>query len=99
MAMNELATMRNNNVDLRILLVRNRFLGLVREYQYYNYDSHYEGVKLSDWPDYSKIAEAYGLKYCECASNEELDEKLDAFLATKGACLMVCDVDGTDIVK
>lgn len=99
MAMNELATMRNNNVDLRILLVRNRFLGLVREYQHYNYDSHYEGVKLSDWPDYSKIAEAYGLKYCECASNDELDEKLDWFLEGEGARLLVCDVDSDNNVK
>ena len=99
MAMNELATMRNNNVDLRILLVRNRYLGLVREYQHKNYDSHYEGVKLSDWPDYGKIAEAYGLMYCECASNEELDDKLDWFLEGTGARILVCDVDSENNVK
>jgi acetolactate synthase-1/2/3 large subunit len=99
MAMNELATMRNNNVDLRILLVRNRYLGLVREYQHRNYDSHYEGVKLSDWPDYGKIAEAYGLEYCECESNDELDSRLDWFLGEGGARLMVCDVDSENNVK
>ena len=99
MAMNELATMRNNNVDLRILLVRNSFLGLVREYQHYNYDSHYEGVKLSDWPDYGKIAEAYGLTHSECSSNEELDEKLDWFLEGEGARILVCNVDSENNVK
>lgn len=99
MAMNELSTMRNNNVDLRILLVRNRYLGLVREYQHKNYDSHYEGVKLSDWPDYGKIAEAYGLTYNECASNDELDEKLDWFLEDEGARILVCDVDSENNVK
>ena len=99
MAMNELSTMRNNNVDLRILLVRNRYLGLVREYQHKNYDSHYEGVKLSDWPDYGKIAEAYGLTYNECASNDERDEKLDWFLEGEGARILVCDVDSENNVK
>lgn len=99
MSMNELSTMRNNGVDLRILLVRNRYLGLVREYQYKNYDSHYEGVKLSDWPDYGKIAEAYGLPYAECSSNDELDEKLDWLLEGDGARLLVCDVDGENNVK
>ena len=99
MAMNELATMRNNNVDLRILLVRNRYLGLVREYQHKNYDSHYEGVKLSDWPDYGKIAEAYGLMYSECASNDELDDKLYWFLEGTGARILVCDVDSENNVK
>ncbi len=99
MSMNELSTMRNNNVDIRILLVRNGYLGLVREYQHHFFDSHYEGVKLSDWPDYSKIAEAYGLPYSECSSNEDLDEKLDSFLEGEGARLLVCDVDSENNVK
>lgn len=99
MAMNELSTMRNNNVDLRILLVRNRYLGLVREYQHKNYDSHYEGVKLSDWPDYGKIAEAYGITYAECASNSDLEGKLNWFLEGEGARLLVCDVDSENNVK
>ncbi len=99
MAMNELATMRNNDVDIRILLVRNRYLGLVREYQHKNYNSHYEGVRLSDWPDYGKIAEAYGLPYSVCSSNDELDEKLDWLIEGNGARLLVCDVDGENNVK
>ena len=99
MCMNELATMRANDVDLKILIVRNGYLGLVREYQYNLYDGHYEGVKLCDWPLYDKIAEAYGINYFECSSNEELDEKLDAFLGSAGASLMVCDVDAENRVK
>ena len=99
MCMNELATMRVNHVDLKIIIVRNGFLGLVREYQYNSYDAHYEGVRLYDWPLYDKIAEAYGLSYFECISNDELDDKLDQFLACSGACLMVCDVDAENRVK
>lgn len=99
MAMNELATMRTNNVDVRILLVKNRYLGLVREYQHKNYDSHYEGVELSEWPDYGKLAEAYGLPYAECSSNGSLEEKLDWLLSGEGARLLVCEVDSENNAK
>lgn len=99
MSMNELATMRDSNADIRILLVRNRYLGLVREYQHYNYDSHYEGVALKEWPDYGKIAEAYGIPYRECSSNEALDEALDEFLGGEGPRMLVCEVDSENNVK
>ena len=99
MAMNELATMRGNGIDIRILLIRNGYLGLVREYQHHNYDSHYEGVQLNEWPDYGKIAEAYGIPYSECASNDGLDEVLDSFLEGEGARMLVCDVDSENNVK
>ena len=46
-----------------------------------------------------KIAEAYGLTYSECASNDELDEKLDWFLEGEGARILVCDVDSENNVK
>ena len=99
MAMNELATMKNNNTDRKIVIVRNGYLGLVKEYQYYSYDEHYEGVNLRDWPRYEKIAEAYDLPYYSCSSNDELSDKLDAFLAEDGAAMMVCDIDAENRVK
>lgn len=99
MSMNELATLRVSGVPVKILVVRNRYLGLVREYQYNTYDAHYEGVKLYDWPRYDKIAEAYDMPFFACSKTEELDEKLDAFLACPDACLMVCEVDSCDRVK
>jgi acetolactate synthase-1/2/3 large subunit len=99
MAMNELATMKNNNVDIKIVIMRNGYLGLVKEYQYYGYEERYEGVNLHDWPKYEKIAEAYELPYYVCSSNDELSDKLDAFLAEDGAALMVCDIDAENRVK
>lgn len=99
MSMNELATMKANDVKLKIVVMRNGYLGLVKEYQHNKYEDHYEGVKLADWPLYDKIAEAYGIRYIECRSNEELSEKTDEFLSSDEACLMVCEVDASDIVK
>ncbi len=99
MCMNELATVRENGLDIKVIIVKNNYLGLVREYQKNAYDSHYEGVALGEWPYYERIAEAYDMPYFRCSSTEELDEKLDRFLGCEGACLMVCDVSGEDNVK
>ncbi len=99
MSMNELATIRVGNIPVKVLVVKNRYLGLVREYQYNTYDAHYEGVKLYDWPRYDKIAEAYDMPFFHCRTSAELDGKLDAFLACPDACLMVCEVDSEDRVK
>lgn len=99
MAMNELATMRENGVDIKIVIMRNGYLGLVKEYQYSSYDARYEGVDLGDWPLYDRIAEAYGLKYFRCSSDSAVDQALDDFLAEDGACLMVCDIDCENRVK
>ncbi len=99
MSMNELATLRVNDIPVKILVVRNRYLGLVREYQYNTYDAHYEGVQLYDWPRYDKLAEAYDMPFFACAHTDELDATLDAFLACPDACLMVCEVDSEDRVK
>ena len=99
MSMNELATLRGENIGVKILVMRNRCLGLVREYQRNTYQGHYSGVHLGDWPRYEKLAEAYDLPFFACAQTTELDETLDAFLACPGACLMVCEVDSEDRVK
>ena len=99
MSMNELATIRVNQVPVKVLVMRNRYLGLVREYQYNTYDAHYEGVLLYDWPRYDKIAEAYDMPFFSCSHSDKLEETLDAFLACPDACLMVCDVDSEDRVK
>lgn len=99
MTMNELATMRANDIKLKVIIMKNDYLGLVREYQHNLYDGHYMGVKLGEWPRYDKIAEAYDMSYYECDSNDELGSKLDAFLKDPGAGLMVCRVDEEDRVK
>ncbi|MBQ3292327.1 MAG: biosynthetic-type acetolactate synthase large subunit [Mogibacterium sp.] len=99
MCMNELATMRENNAEIKIVIVRNNYLGLVREYQYNLYNGHYEGVRLGEWPKYDKIAEAYDIPFFICSTNDALDETIDAFLAYPGASLMICDVDSNDRVK
>ena len=99
MSMNELATMRANDIKLKVIIMKNDHLGLVREYQHNQYDEHYMGVKLGEWPLYDKIAEAYGMSYYNCESNDDLDGVLDAFFDDPEAALLVCRIDEEDRVK
>ncbi len=99
MSMNELATIKDHSVPLKILIIKNRYLGLVREYQDKTYDGHHSGVELFDYPHYDKIAEAYDMPYFHAGTTGELDKVLDGFLKCSEACLMVCDVDSKDNSK
>ena len=99
MSMNELATIKDHSVPLKILIIKNRYLGLVREYQDKTYEGHHSGVELFDYPHFDKIAEAYDMPYFHAGTTDELDKVLDGFLKCSEACLMVCDVDSKDNSK
>lgn len=99
MSMYELGTIAVNKIPLKILVMQNRYLGLVREHQQKVYEGHYSGVQLSDYPKYDKIAEAYDMEFFRCSSNETLDSLLDQFLSCEKACIMVCDVDSCNNTK
>ena len=99
MSMCELGTIAANELPLKILIVKNHFLGLVREYQEKTYHSHYKAVELSDFPKQEGIARAYDMEYFECSDNDSLSDELDRFLACPKASLMVCYVDSKNNTK
>ena len=99
MSMFELATIAVNKLPVKILVERNQFLGLVREFQENMYEKRYSGVRLYDYPHFDMLAKAYDMAYFHCDSNEALDDELDRFLACEGPCLMVCDVDSANKTK
>lgn len=99
MSMFELGTLAVNKLPLKIIVMNNHFLGLVREYQHYNYDDRYSGVRLYDYPHYDKIAEAYDMSYFKAVDNESLNDILDRFLGCEGSAILVCEVDSQDITK
>ena len=99
MSMYELGTIAVNKVPIKILVMRNHYLGLVREHQEKTYEEHYFGVQPYDYPKYAEIAAAYDMDYFHCDSNETLDAELDRFLACDKACIMVCEVDSHNNTK
>ncbi|MCR5756086.1 MAG: biosynthetic-type acetolactate synthase large subunit [Acetatifactor sp.] len=99
MSMMELATIRQHNVPLKIIVLKNNYLGMVREYQHFTYKDHYSVVDLSGSPDLEKLSEAYGIKFLRLQTMEHCDEIIDAFLKDDESVLLECLIDPMDLVK
>lgn len=99
MSMMELATMKQHNVPVKIIVLKNKFLGMVREYQHYTYKDHYSVVDLDGSPDLEKIAAAYDMAFLRLSNMDRASEMIDVFLAEEKAVLMEILVDPMDLVK
>lgn len=99
MSMMELATMRQHNIPVKIVVLKNNYLGMVREFQHYNYKDHYSVVDLSGSPDLEKLVSAYDMKFIRLENMEKADEALDAFLEKDESVLMECVIDPMDLVS
>ncbi len=99
MSMMELATMRQHDVAVKIIVLKNNYLGMVREYQHYTYKDNYSVVDLSGSPDLQKLSSAYDMKFLRLENMNKADEILDAFLKEDESVLLECMIDPMDLVK
>lgn len=99
MSMMELATMRQHDVPVKIVVLKNNYLGMVREYQHYTYKDNYSVVDLSGSPDLEKLASAYGMDFLRLCNMENADEVIDVFLKEDKSMLLECLIDPMDLVK
>lgn len=99
MSMMELATMRQHNVPVKIIVLKNNYLGMVREYQHYTYQDNYSVVDLSGSPDLEKLSAAYELPFIRLTDMSGAKEAIDRFLEKDESVLMECLIDPMDLVK
>lgn len=99
MSMMELATMRQFNVPVKIIVLKNNYLGMVREYQHYTYKDHYSVVDLSGSPDLEKLSAAYDMKFMRQTDMQGVDETIREFLEKDESILLECLIDPMDLVK
>jgi len=99
MSMMELATMRQHGVQAKIIVFKNNYLGMVREYQHYTYQDRYSVVDLSGSPDLEKLVSAYDMDYLVLKNMDRADEIIDAFLKDEKSVLLECYIDPYDLVK
>ena len=93
MNMNEIATAVRKHLPLIEVIVDNRVLGMVRQWQDLFYGKRYSQTILSDNIDYVKLAEAMGATAYAASTKEEFDAALDAALAAKGPVLIDAHID------
>ncbi len=99
MSMMELATANEMNVPMKIIVFKNGFLGMVREYQHFTYKDNYSVVELNDYPKLETLAKAYDFSYVRINNNADIEKGIDEFLNTKGSSLMEVMIDPKDLVK
>jgi acetolactate synthase-1/2/3 large subunit len=84
----ELATAVQYNLPIKVLIMNNGYLGMVRQWQEMFYDRAYSEVDLAVSPDFVKLAEAYGAFGVRATQPHELSDALAAGLSHKGVAVM-----------
>lgn len=87
MTVQELATIAEENVAVKIAIMNNGYLGMVRQWQELFYGRRYVGTKLWN-PDFVKIAEAYGIPGVRVKRREEVIPAIQQAMESPGAFLM-----------
>jgi acetolactate synthase-1/2/3 large subunit len=89
MTLQDLATARDHDLPIKIFILNNLFLGMVRQWQELFYDNRFSETPLSDVPDLVKLADAYGCKGLRVRALDELDGVIDEALAHQdGPCIV-----------
>ena len=99
MNLNEVATAVAYNIPVVILIMNNRVLGMVRQWQTLFFQKHYSNTMLDQrQTDFVKLAEAFGAKASRALTLEELDEALAKAFACDGPYIIDCAIDKDEFV-
>lgn len=98
MSMCELATVKQENANVKIIIFKNKYLGMVREYQHFSYKDNYSVVELNDYPNIELLAKAYDFDYSLVKDNSQFS-KIDSFLKSENPGIMEVIIDPYDVVK
>jgi acetolactate synthase-1/2/3 large subunit len=95
----ELATAAIYKLPIKIFVMNNHYLGMVRQWQELFYDNRLSGVDMVGNPDFVKLAESYGVKGINIEQPDEVDAKItEALSYNDGPVLINCEVAKTDNV-
>ena len=97
MTIQELGTIMQERLDVKIILLNNHFLGMVRQWQELFFNERYSATEMEN-PDFVAIARAFRIASREVSRREELDEAVEEMMATDGPYLLVADVEKCGII-
>ncbi|ASF30901.1 MULTISPECIES: acetolactate synthase large subunit [Bacillus amyloliquefaciens group] len=83
MTLQELDVIRQLNLPVKVIILNNECLGMVRQWQEIFYEERYSESKFSAQPDFVKLSEAYGITGVRISSEEEAEEELQKALLSK----------------
>jgi acetolactate synthase I/II/III large subunit len=80
----ELATCAQNNIPIKVFIMNNGYLGMVRQWQELFWDGKYSHVDMGEFPDFVKLAEAYGVSAMRLTDKRTLVEDMRRAIAIDG---------------
>lgn len=98
MCTQELAVIREMNLPIKIIVLNNRALGMVRQWQEIFYDSRFSHSKFSSQPSFVKLAEAYDIKGVLIESTEQAEKELQELLTSNEPVLIDLRIDPNENV-
>lgn len=98
MNIQELATLHRYGIPLKIVLLDNSVLGMVRQWQEVFFDKNYSETNLDDNPDFARVAKAFQIDAFTVETVDEMDAGIDRLLATDGPVLMHVKIDPNENV-
>lgn len=97
MTLPELATAAQEGANVKILIINNSFLGMVRQWQEFFFDKRYASTEISG-PDFVKVAEAYGIPAKRVTQIDEVQEAIEFAQDTPGPVVIEYRVEKEDSV-
>jgi acetolactate synthase-1/2/3 large subunit len=93
MTMQEMSTAVQYNLPIKIFILNNQYMGMVRQWQELLHEKNYSESYSEALPDFIKMAEAYGCKGIKATEPNELDEKIQEMIDYDGPVIFDCHVD------
>ncbi|WP_369710593.1 biosynthetic-type acetolactate synthase large subunit [Leptotrichia sp. HSP-334] len=93
MTVQELMMIKQYNLPVKVVILNNSYLGMVRQWQELFKDRRYSFVNLEVNPDFIKIADAYGIKNAKLTNKEDLRTKLKDLILSDEGVLIECVVE------
>ena len=93
MNIQELATARVNDLPIKIIILNNGYLGMVRQWQELFYDKRYSHTRLVGNPDFVKLAEAYGARGVRVTEHDDVAPALEEAFNTRDLFVMDFAID------
>ncbi len=93
MNIQEMSTAVQYNLPVKIFILNNQYMGMVRQWQELLHEKNYSESYSKALPDFVKLAEAYGCVGIRAEDPDELDEKIEEMINTDGPVIFDCHVD------
>ena len=93
MTMQEMSTAVQYKLPIKIFILNNQYMGMVRQWQELLHEKNYSESYTAALPDFVKLAEAYGCVGIQATKPDELDEKINEMINVNEPVIFDCRVD------